>query len=100
MEKMLNAYDGASSSPQDEMEAEEEKIPDDKKKKAAAFKAPATRATGKRTRASQRKQGDLQACIDFMMRFEIKAPSLSSCCELPSINLCFGLRLGYSNILD
>lgn len=63
MENMLNAYDGPSSSPQDEMEAEEEKAADSKKKKAAAPKAQASRATGKRTRASQRKQGDLHGWL-------------------------------------
>ncbi len=55
MEKMLNAYDGASGSLPEDMEAEEEKGADGKKKKAA--KPQATKATGKRTRASQRKQG-------------------------------------------
>ena len=87
MEKMLNAYDGASSSPQDEMEAEEDKNADSKKKKAAASKAPATRATGKRTRASQRKQGvDKQLCTRMIMLVETKAANhvtscLKSCCS-------------------
>lgn len=57
MEKMLNAYDVASDSPRDEMDAEEGKVGDGKKKKTQPAKAQAARATGKRTRASQRKQG-------------------------------------------
>lgn len=58
METMLNAYDGPSSSPQEELEAESSKALDAKKKKPLPQARAPAKATGKRTRASQRKQGE------------------------------------------
>ena len=60
MEKMLNAYDEPSSSSpfQEDMATADSKAATEPKKKKPQAKAPApVKATGKRTRASQRRQG-------------------------------------------